>query len=331
VLARARANGWTVTPVFYRRVAYVSLASLVLIVYTGAGVRLTGSGLGCPDWPKCFGSAVAPLETHAWIEYGNRLWSGLVSVAAIASGVLAWRRRPFRVELAIFGALLPIGVVMQAALGALTVVYDLKPGFVMAHYVLSMVLLDAAFALAWCSRFEPGERRKSTDRLGVWAVRALLPLGSLTIMVGTAATAAGPHAGGKGTGDVINRLDFKGTDTLDWIIGRHSALAVALGLGALAVAALLARPGGDRRALPQLGVVLGLIAAQGIVGIVQYNNALPAELVWIHVALAVLTWMSLLWSVAVAGQLLPRPSAVRDDARDGPADRAVAGRALANR
>ena len=201
----------------------------------------------------------------------------------------------------------------------------------MAHYVLSMMLLDAAFALAWCSRFEPGERRKSTDRLGVWAVRALLPLGSLTIMVGTAATASGPHAGGAGTGDVINRLDFKGAGTLDWIIGRHSALAVALGLGALAVAALLARPGGDRRALPQLGVVLGLIAAQGVVGIVQYNNALPAELVWIHVVLAVLTWLSLLWSVAVAGQLQPRPSAALDDAQDGPADRAVAGRALANR
>ena len=308
MFARARANGWTVSPLFYRRVAYVTLASLVLIVYTGAGVRLTGSGLGCPDWPKCFGSAVAPLETHALIEYGNRLLSGLVGIAAIASGVLAWRRRPFRKELAIFGALLPIGVLMQVGLGALTVVNDLKPGFVMAHYILSMLLLDAAFTLAWCARFESGERRKSTDYLGVWGVRALLPLGSLTIMVGTAATASGPHAGGAGTGDVINRLNFKGSDTLDWIITRHSVLAVVLGVAALVVAGLLARPGGDRRALPQLGVVLGLIAAQGIVGVVQYNNALPAELVWIHVVLAVATWMALLWSVAVAGRLLPRES-----------------------
>lgn len=314
MLARARtglkgfrANGYTISAPTYKKVAYVAFASLVLIVLTGAAVRLTGSGLGCPDWPRCYGQAVAPLKTHAWIEYGNRLFSGLVSVAVIAAGILGWRRRPFRIELAVFGTLLPIGVLMQAALGALTVEHELKPGFVMSHYILSMLLLDASFALAWCSTFETGQRRKSTDRLGVWAVRALLPIGAATVFVGTAATAAGPHAGGRGTGDVINRLTFEGDDTLSWLVNRHGALAVVFGLSVLAVLALLVlRPRGDRRAVKPLLVLAGIIGLQGVVGIVQYNNALPAELVWVHVVLATLNWIAVLWSVGAAGQIQPR-------------------------
>ena len=140
----------------------VALGALAPIVLTGAGVRLTGSGLGCPDWPKCYGSAVPPLETHAVIEYGNRLFTGFVGIAVIAASVLAWFRRPFRWHLAFFGALLPLGVIGQAILGALVVKYHLAPGLVMGHFILSMLLLDAAFALAWCSRYEPGERRRST-------------------------------------------------------------------------------------------------------------------------------------------------------------------------
>src|SRR5512133_281194 len=98
---------FTISPRAYRRLTYVALASLALIVFTGAAVRLSGSGLGCPDWPKCNGGYVAPLETHAWIEYGNRLFSGLVGAICIAAGVLAFRRRPFRRDLAVLGTLLP--------------------------------------------------------------------------------------------------------------------------------------------------------------------------------------------------------------------------------
>src|SRR5436305_9371045 len=86
----------TISPRTYARVSVVALAALSLIVLTGAGVRLTGSGLGCPDWPKCYGQAVAPLETHAIIEYGNRLLSGLVGLAAVGAGALAYRPGPFR-------------------------------------------------------------------------------------------------------------------------------------------------------------------------------------------------------------------------------------------
>ena len=294
-----------ITPQLYAKVTAVALFALALIVLTGAGVRLTGSGLGCPDWPKCYGGTVPPLDAHAVIEYGNRLLTGFVGFAVIAASVLAWFRVPFRGHLALFGALLPLGVIGQAILGALVVKYHLAPGLVMSHFILSMLLLDASFALAWCSRYEPWERRRSSDRLGVWSVRALIPLGQLTILAGTIATASGPHAGAHDN-QLVHRFDFEGTGTLEWVVQRHSAIAAVFGFAAIAVWLLLRRPGGDRRALKPLGVVLGLLALQGVVGGVQWALKLPGELVWVHVALATTTWLAMLWTVAAAGRLEPR-------------------------
>jgi heme a synthase len=301
----ARLRSYTISPERYQKVALISLIGLALIVATGAAVRLTGSGLGCPDWPRCYGRVVAPLEFHAVIEFANRALSGFVGLAVIAASALAFFRRPFRWHLAFFGALLPLGVIGQAILGGLVVRHHLAPGLVMSHFILSMILLDAAFALAWCSRYEPGERPPSTDRLGVWAVRALVPIGQLTIVLGTMATAAGPHAGAH-AGELVRRFTFKGGDTLSWIVQRHGAIATIFGLAALAVWFLLRRRGGDRRALRPLTVMIGMLAFQGLLGIVQYSLKLPAGLVWVHVASATLTWMTVLWTVASAGRLEPR-------------------------
>ncbi|HEX6228894.1 MAG TPA: COX15/CtaA family protein [Solirubrobacterales bacterium] len=294
-----------ISPRLYAAVAAVALAALALIVLTGAAVRLTGSGLGCPDWPKCYGRTVPPLDTHAVIEYGNRLFTGFVGLSVIAASVLAWFRRPFRWHLAAFGAMLPLGVIGQAILGALVVKHHLMPELVMGHFILSMLLLDAAFALAWCARYEPGERRHSTDRLGVWSVRALIPFGQLTILAGTIATGSGPHAGAH-EGELVQRFDFQGAATLEWVVQRHSAIAAVFGFAAIAVWLLLRRPGGDRRASRPLAWVIGLLALQGVVGGVQWALELPSELVWLHVALATTTWLAMLWSVATAGLLAPR-------------------------
>ncbi len=297
-----------IAPRLYAKVTLVALAALALIVLTGAAVRLTGSGLGCPDWPKCYGGTVPPLETHAVIEYGNRLLTGFVGIAVIAASALAWFRRPFRGHLALFGAMLPLGVLCQAILGALVVKYHLAPGLVMGHFILSMLLLDAAFALAWCARYEPGERRASTDRLGVWSVRALIPLGQLTILAGTIATGSGPHAGAH-EGELVHRFDFQGVETLEWVVQRHSAIAAIFGIATIAVWLLLRRPGGDRRAIRPLSVVIGLLALQGAVGGLQWAWELPSELVWLHIALATGTWLAMLWAVATAGRLEPRRAA----------------------
>jgi cytochrome c oxidase assembly protein subunit 15 len=308
-----------ISPPRYAQVTLVALAALSLIVLTGAAVRLTGSGLGCPDWPKCYGGTTPPLEYHAVIEYGNRLLTGFVGFAVIAASVLAFFRRPYRWHLALFGALLPLGVLGQAILGAFVVKHHLAPELVMSHFILSMILLDAAFALAWCSRYEPEERRRSHDRLGVWAVRALIPLGQLTILAGTIATASGPHAGDH-EGELVQRFTFEGTGTLEWVVQRHAAIAAVYGLAAIAVWFLLRRPGGDRRAVKPLTVVIGLLSLQGVVGGIQWALELPAGLVWVHIALAIGNWLAMLWAVAAAGKLEPggESSPVRKEA-DRPA------------
>jgi heme a synthase len=294
-----------VTPEQYRRVAYLTLGALTVIVLTGAAVRLTGSGLGCPDWPKCGGSALPPLSTHALIEFGNRALSGLVGVMTVVAAVLAFTRRPYRRDLALLALSLPLGVVAQAVLGGFTVREHLAPGFVMAHYGLSMLVLIAAVALAWRSRYEPGERPRTDDRVSVWSVRALAPLGALTIFVGTAATAAGPHAGGS-PGQRIHRLHFKGNGTLTWVIHRHATIAALFGVAVIGVWFLRRRRGASADALEPLTVLGVLLAAQGLVGSVQYELRLPTDIVWVHVMMATLSWLAVLWSVAEAGVLVPR-------------------------
>jgi cytochrome c oxidase assembly protein subunit 15 len=285
-------------------VAYAALGALVLIVLTGAAVRLTDSGLGCPDWPRCYGKALPPLSTHALIEFSNRAISGLVGVIAVAVFALAFFRRPFRRDLAWLSSTLPLGVLAQAVLGGFTVREHLAPGFVMAHFALSMIVLIGAVALAWRSTFAPGSRPRYQDRLAVWSARLLLPLGALTIFAGTAATAAGPHSGGV-TGQRVHRLTFKGADTLTWLVHRHATIAALFGVSVIAVW-LLHRRRGSERTLESLTVLGVLLAAQGLVGSVQYELRLPSDMVWVHVALATATWVGLLWVFAAAGRLAPR-------------------------
>ena len=294
-----------VTPAQYRRVAFVALIALSLIVLTGAAVRLTGSGLGCPDWPRCYGKALPPLSTHALIEFGNRALSGLVGIVAVVAAVLAFMRRPFRRDLAVLACSLPLGVLAQAVLGGFTVREHLAPGYVMGHYALSMVVLVGAVALAWRSAHEPGQRRRSSDRLSVFSVRALVPLAAVTIFAGTAATAAGPHAGGS-PGQRIHRLHFKGAATLNWVIHRHATLAAILGVGVISVWLLRRRRGASAETLEPLTALGLLLAAQGLVGSVQYELHLPSDIVWVHVTLATLSWLAVLWAVAEAGRLAPR-------------------------
>ena len=158
--------------------AYAALVALTLIVLTGAAVRLTGSGLGCPTWPKCYGNVYPPLNTHAVIEFSNRLLTAPVSIAAGLAWLAALRRRPYRRDLMWLGALLPLGVIGQAVLGGFTVRGALDYGWVMGHFALSMLIIAAAVALAW--RATPGARRRralapasgsgAVDRTLVWSV-----------------------------------------------------------------------------------------------------------------------------------------------------------------
>ena len=297
-----------VSPELFRTATRVALFAVAGIILTGAAVRLTGSGLGCPDWPKCYGKFVAPgNDTPAVIEYSNRVITGLVSIAAIGTAIMGWFRRPFRKELEVLAVLLPIGVAAQAVLGAIVVGQELVWWTVSIHFILSMLLMDAAFALAWCATYEPGDRPRAKDTVGVWSVRALLPIGVTTMTLGALATAAGPHTGAGRTGETVHRLTIFGDDTLSRMVFSHGTAAVIFGLAVIAVIFILRRPGGERRALKPLYVVLGLLAAQGAVGITQWQLELPSALVWVHVLLIVLMWLAVLWSIGAAGLLEREP------------------------
>ena len=276
---------------------------LTLIVFTGAAVRLTGSGLGCPDWPKCYGKVAPPLETHAFIEFGNRLLSGLVGLAAVAAGLLAFRRRPFRRDLALIGAPAPA---RRGRPGRARRLHGAQPPRARLRHGPLRALHAHPHRRRRRSPGAPATSRASararSGPLGVWAVRGLLPLGAVTIFVGTAATAAGPHAGGAGTGDEIDRLEWRGADDAglggaparpdrDRARGRRRG-RVAAGAAAGADPEVQRRADGDvraagRRRAPWAGCSTLL--------------ELPAELVWIHVALAATTWLALLWATLAAG------------------------------
>src|ERR1700754_3455095 len=253
-----------VSPARYRQIAYAALGVCTLIVFTGAAVRLTGSGLGCPTWPRCEGTRLtAELKTHGIIEFSNRVMTSVVLIPCLLAVWAAARRHPFRRDLLLIALTLPLGVLGQAVMGGLTVIYGLSPGWVIGHFLLSMALLVAAVALAWRATFEPGERPLATDRLTTWAVRALLVPGGITLALGTIATAAGPHAGGEGTGDIVPRLRWRGADTLDWAIHQHGALATFLGISCVGVWFLARARKADPQTRNALTAVCVLMACQG--------------------------------------------------------------------
>jgi heme a synthase len=299
----------------YRWFAYGALLTLVLIVFSGAAVRLTGSGLGCPTWPDCSGTFVPELDTHVWIEYGNRLFSTVVGAACLAAGLLAYQVRPRRPDLLRPATVLAAGVVAQGLLGGLTVALHLSWQVVIAHYLLSIVLLTAGALLVWRVRKPPG-KAQTRDRLGVLATRVLVVYGAVVIVAGTFATAAGPHAGGAGTDDVVERLDAFGASTLRTLIHLHGHMATAMGIVAVALWAFAWRRGAGPVLMRALTGVCVLIAVQGIVGLVQYHNALPAEWVWVHASLPAVLWTVLVWAWMAAGS--PAPVAADEPARARP-------------
>jgi cytochrome c oxidase assembly protein subunit 15 len=295
---------FTISPQRFTQLAWFTLGLLMVVVITGAGVRLTRSGLGCPDWPKCHGGTLPPANINSIIEYGNRVLSGLVSVVGIGVWIASFRRRPRRRDLTLISAFFPLFLIVEAALGALTVKHDLDPGYVMAHFGVGMLVLIASVALVWrCRSDEPREPAKLPRPL--WAMLwTLLPLGAVVIFAGTVATAAGPHAGGQ-KNQPVNRLDFKGDETLRWAVHAHGHIAAALGVIALASWLYMQMSNGPRGVFIPLTVTTLLLGVQGLIGHIQWDNQLPAGLVFVHVSLACATWVALLWTVSAAGARVP--------------------------
>jgi cytochrome c oxidase assembly protein subunit 15 len=301
--AGARAERFTLTERQFRWIAEAALATLTLIIFTGAAVRLTGSGLGCSNWPSCEPGQLLPeLNSHTMIEFGNRMVTGVVGVPCVLAAIGAFRLRPFRRDLVVPAVLLPLGVAAQAVLGGITVLLDLSWQVVIAHYLLSAALLVAAAVLVWRVRRGAGAERPVNARASVFATRALAAWGGYVVVAGTFATAAGPHAGGAGTGDYVARLDAFGANTLRTLIHLHGHSATALGLGAVALWFYARRRGAGASLMRALTAVCLLMAVQGAVGLTQYYLELPSTLVWLHTSLAAIVWLSLIFAVLAAGR-----------------------------
>jgi heme a synthase len=276
------------SPIAYRRITIVAAILLAIIIVTGGAVRLSDSGLGCPSWPNCSSgqlTAHAQSDSHQWIESLNRMFTGLVSVAVIVSVLGSLVRIPKRRDLVWLSVGLVAGVFAQAVLGGLTVLFDLKPGFVMAHFLLSIVLLTNALVLVRRAGQPDAPARAVVTPRTITLGRVLLVLASLVLITGTVVTGAGPHSGG-GKKDDVSRLDLRIPD-----VARVHGTMVMIFLGAVLVMVWLLRKDRAPRSVQQrVTLLLVVVVAQAAVGYAQYFNDIPALLVGIHIAGATAVW-----------------------------------------
>ncbi len=305
------------SPASMRRIALAGVLASAGIILTGAAVRLSQSGLGCPDWPACTAhSIVADGSTgstlvHRWIEFGNRLVTGAILVIAAVVAVAGWRFRPGgsdrrRPDIAWLALAQPAGIIAQAVLGGIVVLTKLDPVWVSVHFLLSVSLLAVAVALhvKVTEGTEPA-RPLARPELRVLAA-ALVAVLIVMLAAGTVVTGTGPLAGARSVARY--HLPLTGVTQLHADIGwLLTGLVLALVTG-------LRFSGAPRPAMRLGWTLLGLILVQGSVGYTQYFTGLPAGLVWVHVTGAILIWITALrlpFTLRDRGPLTPAAGAVK--------------------
>ncbi len=273
------------------------------IAVTGSVVRVTGSGLGCPTWPQCFPGSLVPqphpevAALHQWIEFGNRLLTGLVGLVALACLTVALLIRPRRRRLVLLAATMPLGVVVQAVLGGITVLTGLAWWTVALHFLVSMVLVWLAVLLV--GAFAEGDAPPRWHLPG--PLRGLLGTATAVLaallIAGTLVTAAGPHAGDTATPRLPTGVPAMAQLHADLLVG-FLGLLVGLGFALRAV-------GVPARTWRCYTLLVCVVLAQGALGTVQYLSGVPEILVSLHVlgAASVVVAMAALWT----------SSRVRDD------------------
>jgi cytochrome c oxidase assembly protein subunit 15 len=277
-----------VAPEGYRRVTLVALGLLCLIVITGGAVRLSGSGLGCTDWPNCTRGRLAPAQitdAPAMVEFVNRVITGAVSVAVIVAVLGSLVRRPRRRDLVLLSIGLVVGVMAQIVLGGMVVLFDLSPRLVMGHFILSLLIVWNAVVL----HHRAG---RPDDAVAVPAVsgelrvltRLVVTAAAIVVFTGTVVTASGPHAGDSQAA----RLGFAVHDVAR-IHGIAVVLLLALTLVTWRFGRAEAAPATVTTAVRRLVLVL---LAQAAVGYTQYFTGVPALLVGVHLCGAVAVWIA---------------------------------------
>jgi cytochrome c oxidase assembly protein subunit 15 len=280
------------SPGVVSRVALVNAVANGVIVVTGGAVRLTGSGLGCPTWPRCTDDSLVPtreLAGHGVIEFSNRTLTFVLTVAAIATVVTVFRSP--RRDLRLLAVLSSLGIPVQAVLGGITVLTGLNPWTVAGHFLLSSALVAVATVL-WLRSREPGVGQYVVRRPIPLLVAGIAAVTGAVLAIGTVVTGSGPHSGDPRAGRtgfdpaLVSQLH---ADVVFLLIGLTVALLVAL--------YATDSPGRVRRAARDLLIVE---LAQGVIGYVQYFTHLPVVLVLLHMLGAVLITAftaRLVWSV----------------------------------
>ena len=275
-----------VSPAVVSRLALANLVANGLIVVTGGAVRLTGSGLGCPTWPRCTTDsfvATPELAGHGVIEFGNRLLTFVLAAVAVATVVAVWRSP--RRDLRPLALLTFLGIPAQALLGGVTVLTGLNPWTVAAHFLLSMVLVALATML-WLRSREPGVGQPLVRRPLALLVGGIAAVTGVVLLLGTVVTGSGPHSGDVDENDVPtgDRIGFDPE-----LVSQVHADVVFLLVG-LTVALLVTLHAIDapRRLRSAARDLLAVQLAQGVVGYVQYFTGLPIGLVLVHMLGAVL-------------------------------------------
>ena len=289
--------GWVRT--WMRPAAIASLVVNIGIVVTGGVVRLTGSGLGCPTWPRCSGQSFVPhraMGVHSAIEFGNRMLTFVVAAVAIATFVLAWRYgRPAVLRLAF---LLALGVPVQAVIGGISVLTDLNPWVVSLHLLVSLALVGVAVTLLRRLAEGDGPPVPLVPSGVTWLVRSVFAVGWVVLYVGTVVTGSGPHAGdlhAPRNGLDPRALSQLHTDVVMLLVGLTVATVLVLWSADV--------PSAVRRAA---AVLLGVELVQGLVGFVQYFTDLPVVLVAFHLLGDALVSAALAWLLVSARR---RPAA----------------------
>ncbi|WFE41302.1 COX15/CtaA family protein [Micromonospora sp. WMMD998] len=294
-----RSVRFPVSPTLLRRLAYTSIIANVAIVVTGGGVRLTASGLGCPTWPRCTDESyttTSEMGVHGVIEFGNRLLTFAVGIIALAVVLAVLAQRPRRRGLLPLAVGVLLGIPAQAVIGGITVLTNLNPWVVGLHFLASMAVIAAAYAL-WRRTGEPDGPVTPTVpaplRTLAWITAAVT---AAVLVVGTWVTGSGPHAGDHGA--ARNGLDPEA-------ISQVHADGVFLLIG-LSVALFFAfRAVGAQRAARAAGVLLAVELGQGLIGFVQYFTHLPAVLVAAHMLGSCLVLLAMLGVLGATRERLP--------------------------
>ena len=297
----------TVSPRLYLKVVQTAFASLYLIIITGSLVRLTGSGLGCADWPRCSENKFIDVSsTHAAIEQVNRLFTGVVALSVVFAVLLSLAIRPKRRDLVVISFGLVIGVLTQVILGGVVVLTGLNPFSNIAHFLVSMVLMTNVYIL-WQHAKEINIKIDTvripalTNQWAITLVRAIVVLAGIAIITGTVVTGSGPHAGDENA----VRIGL----AINTVVKIHSSAVIIL-LGLTVILFLYANKRIQIWSIlsSDLERFLAVAVVQGLIGYLQYFSGIPVLLVAVHVAVSVAVWLSALslaWKTKV---LEPTPT-----------------------